>query len=153
MASLEIESPLGALTIRAEAGSVVQLDWGGAPRRDGPGAPVLHEAAAQLRDYFDRRRTAFDLALAPPGDAFRQDFYAVLCAIPFGQTRTYGDLARDLGVPAQAIGQACGANPIPILIPCHRVLSATGLGGYSGAGGIEAKVALLKLEGAVSLLL
>ena len=76
-----------------------------------------------------------------------------LQAIPFGETCTYGDLARDLGAPAQAVGQACGANPIPVLIPCHRVLSATGLGGFSAPGGVETKVALLKLEGAASLLI
>ncbi|MCB1350992.1 MAG: MGMT family protein, partial [Maritimibacter sp.] len=68
-------------------------------------------------------------------------------------TRTYGEIAADLGASAQAVGNACGANPIPILIPCHRVLGATGLGGYSGAGGIETKVALLRLEGAGGLLI
>ncbi len=76
-----------------------------------------------------------------------------MCAIPFGETRTYGDLARALGVPAQAIGQACGANPVPVIVPCHRVLGAAGLGGYSAPGGVETKVALLRHEGAASLLL
>ena len=76
-----------------------------------------------------------------------------MAAIPYGETRSYGDLARALQAPAQAIGQACGANPIPILIPCHRVVGATGLGGFSARGGVETKVALLKLEGAASLLL
>ena len=108
---------------------------------------------AQLAAYFDGGLQKFDLPLAPRGSAFQHAFYQALCAIPYGETRKYGDLARDLGVSAQAIGQACGANPIPILIPCHRVLAANGLGGFSGAGGIEAKVALLKLEGAASLLI
>ncbi len=74
-------------------------------------------------------------------------------AIPYGQTRTYGDIAGDLGTYGQPVGQACGANPIPVIIPCHRVLSATGLGGYSGQGGIETKIALLKLEGGYPFLL
>ena len=73
--------------------------------------------------------------------------------IPFGETRTYGDLARDLDTPAQAIGQACGGNPIPLVIPCHRVLAARSLGGFSGGAGIETKVALLKHEGAAGLLI
>ena len=73
--------------------------------------------------------------------------------IPYGETRTYGDLARALAAPAQAIGQACGANPIPILIPCHRILGAKTLGGFSAPGGVETKIALLKHEGAGSLLI
>ncbi|MFY9205650.1 MAG: MGMT family protein, partial [Yoonia sp.] len=71
----------------------------------------------------------------------------------FGETRTYGELAREMGVPAQAIGQACGANPIPIIIPCHRVLGAKTLGGFSGAGGVEGKVQLLRHESAAGLLI
>ena len=74
-------------------------------------------------------------------------------AVPFGHTRTYGEIARDLGVPAQAVGGACGGNPIPILVPCHRVMGAKGLTGFSGAGGVETKVALLRHEGAAGLLI
>lgn len=73
--------------------------------------------------------------------------------IPLGETRTYGDIARDLGAPPQPVGNACGSNPIPVIIPCHRVLGAKGLGGFSGAGGVETKVALLKHEGAAGLLI
>ena len=74
-------------------------------------------------------------------------------AIPFGGTRTYGEIAAKVGAPAQAVGQACGANPIPVIIPCHRATAAEGLGGFSAAGGVEMKVALLRHEGAYSLLL
>ena len=132
-------------------GAITRLLWGqGGTLTDGP----LHtQVREELAGYFAGTLTEFSVALAPRGNAFQQKFYAALCAIPYGQTRTYGDLARDLGVSAQAIGQACGANPIAILIPCHRVLAANGLGGYSGEGGIEAKVALLRLEGAASLLI
>ena len=152
MSHVSLSSPVGPLTVWAENGAVIRLDWEG--RSDASqGEPVLDAARNQLREYFAGDRESFDLPIAPRGSAFQQDFYAALCAIPYGETRTYGDLAGDLGVSAQAIGQACGANPIPILIPCHRVLAASGLGGYSGKGGVEAKVALLRLEGAASLLI
>jgi methylated-DNA-[protein]-cysteine S-methyltransferase len=144
-------SPVGALGADAVDGAVSRLVWG----RNGTlttGA-LADQLAAELTAYFAGDLTEFTVPLRPGGSPFQRDFYAALCAIPFGQTRTYGELARDLGVSAQAIGQACGANPIAILIPCHRVLAADGLGGYSGAGGIEAKVALLRLEGAASLLI
>ena len=74
-------------------------------------------------------------------------------AIPFGDTLTYGDIARRLGAPAQAVGQACGGNPIPVIIPCHRVLGARSLGGFSAAGGVDTKVWLLRHEGAAGLLI
>ena len=151
MASRSIESPVGLLTLHATDGAIVRLDWGGAsPKGDDP---VLDMAAQQLSEYFARERQSFELSLDPGTTSFQRAFAAALCAIPYGETRTYGDLARDLGVSPQAIGQACGANRIPVLIPRHRVLAANGLGGYSGAGGVEAKVALLKLEGAASLLI
>jgi methylated-DNA-[protein]-cysteine S-methyltransferase len=132
-------------------GAITRLCWG----RDGTliDGPLYDQAQAELTAYFAGALTEFTLPLAPRGSEFQQAFYRALCAIPFGETRTYGDLAGELGVSAQAIGQACGANPIAILIPCHRVLAADGLGGFSGAGGIEDKVALLRLEGAASLLI
>lgn len=109
-------------------------------------------AADQLARYFAGNLQTFDLPL-DMGEGFKRDFLSALNAIPYGEIRTYGDLARSLGVSAQAIGQACGANRIAILIPCHRVLGAASLGGYSGAGGVETKVALLRLEGAAGLLI
>lgn len=148
---ISTDSPVGPLTLTAQDGRITSLDWThcGVASQE----PVLQAAVSQLAEYFNGTRTMFDLPLSPRGSAFQQGFYAALCAIPFGQTRQYGELARDLGVSAQAIGQACGANPIPILIPCHRVLGANGLGGFSGRGGVEAKVALLRREGAASLLI
>jgi len=144
-------SPVGPLTIWGGPTGITALDWADRTSTNGPA--FLADAKAQLEAYFAKELQAFTLPLTPRGSVFQQDFYAALCAIPYGETRTYGDLAKDLGVSAQAIGQACGANPIPILIPCHRVLGANGLGGFSGAGGVEAKIALLKLEGAASLLI
>jgi methylated-DNA-[protein]-cysteine S-methyltransferase len=148
IAAASLVGPLGA---DAKDGAITRLIWGA---RGNLTEGRLHEQAqAELAAYFAGELTCFAVPLAPRGTAFQQDFYAALCAIPHGETRTYGDLAKLLGVSAQAIGQACGANPIAILIPCHRVLAANGLGGYSGAGGIEAKVALLRLEGAAGLLI
>lgn len=146
-----MQSPVGPLTIVVENDAVVALDWV-KPLRDDH-HPVLVAALDQLSEYFDGKRQDFDLPFAPQVSDFQKIFGKALCGIPYGETRTYGDLAKQLDRPAQAIGQACGANPIAILIPCHRVLSSTGLGGYSGAGGVETKVKLLQLEGAGSLLL
>lgn len=146
-----MQSPVGPLTIVVENDAVVALDWV-KPLRDDD-HPVLAAALDQLSEYFDGQRQGFDLPFAPQVSDFQKVFGKALCDIPYGETRTYGDLAKQLDRPAQAIGQACGANPIAILIPCHRVLSSTGLGGYSGAGGVETKVKLLQLEGAGSLLL
>lgn len=144
-----LDSPLGPITLVETAGRITALDWraGGMDH-----SPLLDEAIAQLRAYFDRRLTAFDLPL-DYGHGFQEQVRRAMAAIPYGDTRRYGDLAREIGAPAQAIGQACGANPVPILIPCHRVLAANGLGGFSAKGGVESKVFLLRLEGAASLLL
>ncbi len=146
-----LSSPVGPLTLIEREGGIAELEW------DASGGqaetPLLREAVAELEAYFAGTLTEFSVPLRPRGSAFQQQFHAALRAIPFGETRTYGDLAGELGVSAQAIGQACGANPLAIMIPCHRVLGATSLGGFSGRGGVEAKVALLKLEGAAGLLI
>lgn len=144
------ESPLGALVLSEQAGVLTRLEW----RREavGPGSDLLDLACLQLGEYFDGKRQVFDLPF-DFGTGLQSDVRRAMLAIPYGETRTYGDLAKDIGVPAQAIGQACGANALPIFIPCHRILAANGLGGYSGAGGVETKVALLRLEGAASLLI
>jgi methylated-DNA-[protein]-cysteine S-methyltransferase len=145
MPQLSLISPLGALTLSEEDGAIVALDWGRG--RDQQDTPLLRAAADQLQDYFDGRRAQFDLPLAPFGSAFRQRVWAALRAIPPGETRGYGDLARTLGTAPRAIGGANGANPIPIIIPCHRVVGAGGtLGGYSGGEGPHTKRFLLDLE-------
>lgn len=115
--------------------------------------PVGNEAVKQLQAYFAGRLERFDLPLVSGKSTFQKSFIDSLCDIPFGETRTYGDMARALNVSSQAIGQACGANSVPIIVPCHRVLGQSGLGGYSGEGGVETKVALLKHENAGSLLI
>ena len=144
-----IATPVGALGLDgAEALTAVHFGRAG-DLRDGA---LFAAATEQLQGYFAGERRDFDLPL-DLGSGFRADFLRALLAIPYGETRTYGDLARALGVSAQAIGQACGANRLPVIVPCHRVLGASGLGGYSGAGGVETKVALLRLEGAGGLLI
>jgi methylated-DNA-[protein]-cysteine S-methyltransferase len=144
------DSPFGPLTLLAEDGAVTGLRWGQGPDS---ADPLLAEAAGQIAAYFAGRLRRFDLPLAPRVSDFQKGFLAALSAIPFGETRTYGALARQFGISAQAAGQACGANPIPIIIPCHRVLGAASLGGFSAPGGVETKVALLRLEGAAGLLI
>jgi len=150
VSELSLVSPFGPLTLTEEAGEITRLRWGTVAKEDP--TPLLEEAARQIGEYFAGTRTGFDLPLRL-GTGFQARFLKGLTEIPFGETRSYGDLARALGVSPQAIGQACGANPIPIIVPCHRVLAAGSLGGYSAPGGIETKIALLKHEGAASLLL
>jgi methylated-DNA-[protein]-cysteine S-methyltransferase len=149
MTGASLETPLGWVSPQEQAGALARLHW---CRSDTPPTVLEAEALAQLAAWFAGRLTRFDLpiAFAPGlvGQVQRQ-----MLAIPRGETRTYGDLSRALGVPAQAVGQACGGNPLPIVVPCHRVLGATTLGGFSAPGGVESKVWLLKHEGAAGLLL
>jgi methylated-DNA-[protein]-cysteine S-methyltransferase len=144
MPSLSIPSPVGQLTIDEANGAIVAIRWANAP---GNGSPLLAEAARQLAAYFDGRLARFDLPLAPAGSPFEARVWAAMQAIPYGATRCYGDVALAVGSAARAVGRACGRNPIPIVIPCHRVLAKGGLGGYSGEGGLATKQRLLALEG------
>lgn len=150
MPSLTIATPTGQFKITETDGEITAAGWqtGGTDH-----TPLLGEASDQIRAYYDGALTTFDLPLRLATSELQQSVCAAMLAIPFGDTRTYGDIAQDLGVPAQAIGQACGGNPIPLIIPCHRVLGANSLGGFSASGGVETKVALLKHEGAASLLI
>lgn len=144
------ESPVGPLTVIADDLGVVAVTW---RRGRNDASALLDLAEAELRAYFDGTLRQFTVPVHLRTTQFQRDVCAAMSAIPFGETRTYGDLAKALGVPAQAIGQGCGGNPVPIIIPCHRVLGSNGLGGFSGAGGVETKVALLKHEGAAGLLI
>jgi methylated-DNA-[protein]-cysteine S-methyltransferase len=189
-AELTVNSPLGPITIAEQDGAIVSLRFENAggienratarashekhPPAPGPDAaapkpageaptPLLAAAAAQLDAYFYCGLRDFDLPLAPEGSDFERAIWRLMNAIPFGETRSYGELARaasaaakqqglDAATVAQAVGQACGRNPIPIIQPCHRVLAAGGkVGGFSAPGGTETKLALLRHEGAVLL--
>lgn len=158
--ALRLDSPVGVLVLREFRGAITALEWlkprpsaGWRTDSSGPNSgrfsPLLVEAARQLEEYFTRRRRNFELPLAPAGSPFHQDVWRLMREIPYGSTATYGELARRLGCAAQPVGGACGANPIAILIPCHRVVAADGLGGFSGGVGVESKRFLLHHEGAV----
>lgn len=135
---------LDALTLTEEDGAIVALDWGWG--RDQEATPLLLEARRQIEAYLDGERRVFELPLAPRGSGYRQVVWAAVAAIPYGETRTYGAVAGVAGGAARSVGGANGANPIPILIPCHRVVASAGLGGYSGGEGVETKRRLLLLE-------
>lgn len=142
-------SPLGPISLREAEGQITALDWRASAEE---ASPLIREALAQLQAYFAGSLTRFDLPLAF-GSGLHEKVRRAMAAIPFGETLTYGDIARAVQAPAQAVGQACGANPLPILIPCHRVLGARTLGGFSAKGGVETKVWLLRHEGAAGLLI
>ncbi len=151
MPMIAVRTQFGCLGVEEIDGAITRLVWNG--QDEGPVTPVLQEAAVQLRAYDAGRLHRFDLPYRINGSEFQRQVCDLMYAIPLGDTRTYGDIAKQLGQPAQPVGQACGANPIPVIIPCHRVLAANGLGGFSGDGGIETKVALLRHEGAAGLLI
>ena len=146
-----IPSPFGPLVATSDGTAITALTWSGQAHDDAD--PLLDEAARQLAAYFAGEREDFDLPLRVEGSDLQRAVCDAMRAIPFGETLTYGDIARQLDVPPQAVGQACGGNPIPIIIPCHRVLGAKGLGGFSAQGGVETKVALLRHERAAGLLI
>lgn len=148
-------SPIGALTLVATDAALVAIRFPG--EDDGrarvptaalvPDHPMLRAAEVQLGEYFAGDRRVFDLPLAPAGTAFRLMVWQALLAIPFGETRSYRDLARAIGQPTatRAVGAANGRNPLPVVIPCHRVIGADGsLTGFGG--GLPTKRFLLELE-------
>ena len=150
MPRLSLTSPVGRLTLFEEGGAITALVWGG--KSAGQPTRVLNDAKRQLAAYFAGKRKSFDLDLAPEGSAAELRVWAAMRAIPYGETRSYGELARALKLSPRAVGRACARNPLPILLPCHRVTGANGeLGGYSGDGGVETKRKLLQHEGALLL--
>ncbi|MET0929464.1 MAG: methylated-DNA--[protein]-cysteine S-methyltransferase [Aeromicrobium sp.] len=143
-----MDSPIGGLRIDVSAGLVTAIHFGAEPHGARRADPLLDRAEAQLTEYFAGERTEFDLPLANEGSEFQKKVWSELQRIPFGETASYGDIARRLGYEpgiSRAVGAANGANPIPIVVPCHRVIGADGsLTGY--AGGLERKRTLLDLE-------
>ena len=145
MPCLSLRSPLGPLTLREEDGSIVSLDWYWTNATEESGLLAL--AREQLTEYFDGNRTCFALPLTPVGTAFQRSVWSAMRDIPFGEVQSYGDLAKRLRTAPRAVGSACGRNPLPILIPCHRVVGASGaLTGYSGGDGLVTKKFLIDLE-------
>ena len=142
-----MESPVGPLRIDEEDAFIIGVNRADTPLK-APDTPLLQECVRQLRAYFDGSLTGFDLPLNPQGTPFRKKVWAALQEIPYGETRSYGQLAEMVGQPraVRAVGGANHHNPIAILIPCHRVIGADGsLTGYGG--GMDKKEFLLRLEG------
>ncbi len=148
-----VDSPLGTLRLWSGGGALLAIDFPGqgAGREDAAERTdeVLDACARQLREYFSGERRDFELPLAPAGTAFQQQVWACLREIPYGTLRSYRDVAAAIGRPraVRAVGAANGRNPLPIVVPCHRVIGSDGsLTGY--AGGLARKQFLLRLEGA-----
>ncbi|MDA2980831.1 MAG: methylated-DNA--[protein]-cysteine S-methyltransferase [Actinomycetota bacterium] len=143
-----LESPLGPLALTSDGEFLIGLGIG--QRVPAPSSDAIIELATrQLEEYFAGKRTTFDLPLKAEGTAFQQSIWKALQDIPHGQTTSYGELGNAVGKPgsARAVGGAVGANPLPIVIPCHRVLASDRrITGYSGGEGIPTKEKLLDLE-------
>jgi len=152
MAVFYYDTAIGKLGIAEDRGSVthVYFETDNVPEKAKIiETPILQEAAEQIRQYLSGERTAFSIPLAPEGTPFMKQVWMLLVEIPFGKTATYGEIALKAGTPkgARAVGLANNRNPIPIFIPCHRVIGANGkLTGYRG--GLAVKKQLLELEGA-----
>lgn len=151
----EVDSPIGRLFLAGNGDSLIQVGFQSGPRPLQPAADWRVDAApfrraiTQLGEYFAGERRRFDLTLAPRGTEFQRRVWRALREIPYGQTISYGELARRIGNPSasRAVGLANGANPLPIIVPCHRVIGADGsLTGFGG--GLPIKRKLLALEGA-----
>ena len=141
-----LASPMGVLRLWAREGKLRQIEPVPAAEQDFPDA-VTEQAASELQEYFAGKRTEFTVAALPYGSAFQQRVWSALSRVPYGRVVTYGALAAAIGQPSacRAVAGAVGKNPLLILIPCHRVVAAAGLGGFSA--GLEAKRILLALEG------
>ena len=127
-----LPTPFGAFGIRTEGEALAEIIYltPGTPPKSGDSA-LADEAARQIRCYLKNPDYRFNLPLRPSGTPFQQRVWQEIVAIPRGQVQRYGDLAKRLGSAAQAVGQACGANPFPPLIPCHRVVAVSGIGGFA----------------------
>jgi methylated-DNA-[protein]-cysteine S-methyltransferase len=146
-------SPLGRVGVATDAGWLVRIQRLRAGPDQAPADALAAEVVAQLRAWFDAPERGFELPLAPALTAFQARVRAALMALSPGELVTYGALARHLGSSPRAVGAACGANPVPIVVPCHRVVAARGLGGYGGVSNqgeaLAFKRGLLALEGAM----
>lgn len=152
MAQISIDTRFGTLCITEEDGAICGVTWGRAG--DPAETEVLRRACEQMRAYEAGGLDAFDLPVVVRGAALVRAVCAEMSRIPLSETRTYGEIAARVGASARAVGRACGQNPVPIIIPCHRVMGSGGnLTGYSGGQGVETKIALLRHERAAGLLI
>lgn len=144
MTQISLHSPIGDLSIAEYDETIVSIEWGWGSLQEE--TPLLKEAKKQLNAYFDGKLKQFDLPLQPFGTPYQLKVWKSLQTIPYGETLSYLDIAKIAGGSPRSIGGANAANPIPILIPCHRVIGKKGLGGYSGGEGIKTKQYLLTME-------
>jgi len=147
-----VAAPFGAVAIETAGGRLTALRLLPARPAVAPTTPLAAAAKAQLECYFEDAAFPFDLPLDIAGSSFQRRVWAAIASIPCGQTRRYGDLAAELQAPARAVGQACGDNRLPLVIPCHRVIGATGIGGFAHSRGgfaLTVKRWLLEHEGAL----
>lgn len=145
MLQMSLHTPIGALTLTQEEDAIVAVDVGWSSSQSV--TELLCRARDQLHDYFDGTLTRFTLPMAPAGSSpYRDRVWRALADIPYGETRTYAQLAQAAGGSARSIGQANRCNPLPILIPCHRVVASSHVGGFSMEGGLQIKRMLLSLE-------
>lgn len=149
-----LDSPIGRIELTGNGAAVTSLtiEKAGQPREElaEQSDPVLDTAARQLEEYFAGARRAFDVPVSLAGTEFQRGVWAALAALSFGEFTSYGELGRATGRPSagRAVGGAVGANPVPIIVPCHRVLASNNrITGYSGGNGIPTKVWLLEHEG------
>jgi methylated-DNA-[protein]-cysteine S-methyltransferase len=146
-----VDSPMGPIAVRGDEGRIVNVGFTKGTGEDSADLPShMLECRRQLDEYFAGTRTEFDLPLALQGTKFQEDVWEVLRRIPFGQTRSYGQLAEEIGRPgaARAVGGACRSNPVGVIVPCHRVIGASGdLVGFGGkAKDLDLKRSLLDHE-------
>ena len=145
MFQLSFSSPIGPLTLVQDGEDITRLLW--QSLGNGEASLELFRARDQIDNYFKGTKKNFSLTLRPCGTKFQNRVWSVLMAIPYGKVKTYGEVARTLKTSPRAIGNACGKNPIPLIIPCHRVVGASGsLTGYSGGDGLKTKAFLLEHE-------
>jgi methylated-DNA-[protein]-cysteine S-methyltransferase len=152
--TMPMDTPVGRLVLESDGDVLIGIWLRSQPKTspdDGHDAPpVLKDTATQLHEYFAGERMEFDVPMELDGTAFQKEVWLELTRIPYGETISYGELARRVGRPKgpRAVGQANGKNPIPIIVPCHRVLASDGIGGYGG--GLPMKRALLAVEGHIA---
>ena len=134
MESMYISTPIGKIKVTTDADTVIAVDFDqpATQRSTAPTTSLQRKIKQQIDKYFHHQQTQFDLPLQPHGTAYQQRVWRKLTEIPFGQVTTYGELAKILSSSPRAVGNACRANPIPLLIPCHRVVAQQGIGGYAG---------------------
>ena len=143
---LSITSPFGPITLIEENGFLVKLEWN--KQSNETSNSLLNEASNQLKAYFSGNLKVFNLPLNPIGTLHQVKTWKIINEIKYGDYLTYGEIANNIKSSPRAVGNACGKNPLPIIIPCHRVLTKKlDINGYSGKGGAKTKKYLLNLEG------